>query len=147
SGLNETEAQDAVQETVITVAKDIEKFKRDRALGSFKGWLRTIIHWRIADQFRKRGVKPLKDRGTRTSDAAPPDLKEVADPAGPELEALWQEEWQANLFAAATERAKRQVKEEHFQIFDLYAVKGWPVSKVARAMKVSAGSVYLIKHR
>src|SRR5215216_3070583 len=54
SGLTETEAQDVVQETVISVAKDIHKFKRDRKLGSFKGWLRNITLWRIADRLRKR---------------------------------------------------------------------------------------------
>src|ERR1051326_4040811 len=61
SGLTESEAQDVVQETIITVARDIHKFKRDRALGSFKGWLRHTIQWRIADQFRKR---PRENRHT-----------------------------------------------------------------------------------
>ena len=42
SGLTEAEAQDVVQETIICVANDIEKFKRDRTLGSFKGWLRNL---------------------------------------------------------------------------------------------------------
>src|SRR5262245_36768604 len=51
SGLSESEAEEVVQETVITIAKDIERFKRDRKLGSFKGWLRNTVHWRIADQF------------------------------------------------------------------------------------------------
>src|SRR6266850_763402 len=54
SGLTEEEAQDTVQETVISVAKHIEKFNRDPAKGSFKGWLRNIIRWRIADQLKKR---------------------------------------------------------------------------------------------
>ena len=42
SRLTATEAQDVVQETVISVARDLHKFKRDRSLGSFKGWLRNI---------------------------------------------------------------------------------------------------------
>ena len=54
SGLTDAEAQDVVQETVISVAKDIQKFKRDRTLGTFKGWLRNLTRWRIADQLRKR---------------------------------------------------------------------------------------------
>src|SRR5437762_1140989 len=53
SGLNDSEAQDVVQETVISVAKDLHKFKRDRSLGSFRGWLRNVIRWRIADHLRK----------------------------------------------------------------------------------------------
>ena len=47
SGLTEAEAQDVVQEVVICMAKGIHAFKRDRALGSFKGWLRNITRWRI----------------------------------------------------------------------------------------------------
>src|SRR6266513_1607317 len=54
SGLNDAEAQDVVQETVITVAKKIGKLRYDPAIGSFKGWLLNITRWRIADQFRKR---------------------------------------------------------------------------------------------
>src|SRR3954471_12082215 len=54
SGLTETEAQDVVQETVISVARDIHKFKHDRECGSFKGWLRNLTRWRITDRLRKR---------------------------------------------------------------------------------------------
>src|SRR5262245_3171643 len=39
AGLSDVEAQDVVQETVITVAKKLEQFKTDPAHGSFKGWL------------------------------------------------------------------------------------------------------------
>ncbi len=148
SGLTEAEAQDVVQETVITVARDIEKFKHDRALGSFKSWLQNIIHWRIVDQFRKRGgPRRVKNRRTWTGTASIPDLNEIPDPDGARLDQLWQEEWEANLFAAAIDRVKRQVRDEHYQIFHLYVVKGWPVLKVAQTLRISAARVYLIKHR
>src|SRR5208282_6165191 len=67
SGLTEAEAQDVVQETIISVAKDIHKFKRDRTLGSFKGWLRNLIRWRIADELRKR-TGARSDRGLTDGD-------------------------------------------------------------------------------
>jgi RNA polymerase sigma factor (sigma-70 family) len=145
SGLNEAEAQDVVQETVISVAKDIHKFKRDPSLGSFKGWLRTIIGWRIADQYRRRRVGCERNDGTDFGE--PPDLTNIPDDEGNQLEKIWQAEWRANLFGAAVDRIRQQVKGEHFQIFDLYVIKGWPVLKVARSMGVSIGQVYLIKHR
>ena len=37
SGLTDSEAQEVVQETVITVAKNIDKLRYDPAIGSFKG--------------------------------------------------------------------------------------------------------------
>src|SRR5262245_375657 len=55
AGLNESEAQDVVQDTVVTVAKKLPGFKTSPEFGSFKGWLLHITRWRIADQFRKRG--------------------------------------------------------------------------------------------
>src|ERR1051325_6787217 len=54
SGLTPDEAQEVVQETVITVCKNIKQFKTDPKHGSFKGWLLQFTRWRIADQFRKR---------------------------------------------------------------------------------------------
>ena len=51
SGLTDDEAQDVVQETVITVAKNIGKY--DPREGSFKSWLLHTTRWRIADQFRR----------------------------------------------------------------------------------------------
>src|ERR1041385_7606531 len=55
SGLTEPEAQDVVQETMVSVAKHMPTFKYGPAIGSFKAWLLTLTRWRIADQLRKRG--------------------------------------------------------------------------------------------
>jgi hypothetical protein len=45
------------------------------------------------------------------------------------------------------ERVKRRVDPKHYQMFDFYVLQGWPVQKVARTLKVSAGRIYLVKHR
>ena len=63
------------------------------------------------------------------------------------LEAIGEEEWSRNLFAAAIEWVKQQVNPEQFQLFDLYVIEQWPVQKVARSLGVSAARVYLAKHR
>ena len=147
SGLTEAEAQDVVQETIICVAKDINKFKRDRALGSFKGWLRNLTRWRIADQLRKRKPNALGEDVSSNGDISMVDLAEIPDPAGAGLESLWEAEWQSNLMEAALERVRRRVKEEHYQIFDLNVVRQWPANKVARILEVNIAQVYLAKHR
>ena len=144
SGLTDAEAQDVVQETVISVARDIQKFKRDRTLGSFKGWLRNLTRWRIADQFRKR----TRSLPAETNLSIPfPGSDEIAGPVNAELEAIWEADWQANLLEAAMERIKPRVKEEHYQIFDLNVVRQWPAGKVSQALGVNIGMVYLAKHR
>jgi len=148
SGLTEEEAQDVVQETVISVAKGIHTFKRDRKRGSFKAWLCNLTRWRIADQLRKRTpATPVRRRKNRDSvEVEPVDLQQIPDPSGAP-DAAWEAEWQANLFETAVERVKQQIKEEHYQIFHLYTFKEWPVRKVADALGVNTAQVYLVKHR
>src|SRR5208282_3838140 len=118
SGLTEAEAQDVVQETIISVARDVHKFKRDRTLGSFKGWLRNIIRWRIADQLRKRTRASWGNPAQTGAELPRPDVAELPDPAGEAVEFAWEEAWQANLLKAAMEIIKPSVREEHYQIFD-----------------------------
>jgi len=146
SGLSDAEAQDAVQETVITVAKKIDKLRYDPAIGSFKGWLLNITRWRIADQFRKRApaqhqtIPSSDDRRTVT-------IERVADSNAANLDQLWEREWQENLLTAAMKRVKKKVAPKHFQIFDCYVRKEWPAQKIAATFGVSAGQVYLVRHR
>jgi RNA polymerase sigma factor (sigma-70 family) len=147
SGLSDAEAQDVVQETVMSVMKSMPTFEYDAKNGSFKGWLRRLTGWRIADQLRKRQREielPKREARTSTRTAT---IEEMVDPAGLGLEAVWEEEWRTNLMDAAINRVKRMVDAKQFQMFDLYAIKKWPVSKVARFLHVSAARVYLSKHR
>jgi RNA polymerase sigma factor (sigma-70 family) len=150
-GLTDAEAQEVVQETLLTVARKIESFQYNPAVGSFKGWLLTIVRWRIADQFRKRQppqVQAGKFAGRGDTETSRTDtLERVADPAGIALDAVWDEEWHRTMFAAALARVKRQANARHYQMFDLHAVKQWPVEKVAHTLGVSAGQVRLAKHR
>ena len=147
SGLTDAEAQDVVQETIICVAKDINKFKRDRKLGSFKGWLRNLTRWRIADQLRKRKPNLSGEDGSAGESTNWIELAEIPDPADAGLENLWEAEWQTNLMEAALERVRHRVKEEHYQMFDLNVVRQWPANKVARLLEVNIAQVYLAKHR
>jgi RNA polymerase sigma-70 factor (ECF subfamily) len=54
SGLSESEAQDVVQDTIISVAKKMPSFRYDPAVDSFKGWLLYLTRKRIAMEYRKR---------------------------------------------------------------------------------------------
>src|SRR5262245_14445495 len=147
AGLSDAEAQDVVQETVIAVFKTIPDFQYKTVGGSFKSWLLKLTAWRIGDQFRnrQRHIQPgkrLADATARTS-----TVEALPEPADSGLEAIWDEEWEQNLINAATDRVKRAVDPKQYQIFDLYVLKNWPARKVASALKVNLGRVYLAKHR
>jgi RNA polymerase sigma-70 factor (ECF subfamily) len=146
SGLTDAEAQEVVQETVITVAKNIDKLKYDPAIGSFKGWLLQITRWRIADQFRKREPGDAKRAGS-SDDCATATIERLPDSRILDLDALWEMEWKENLFEAAIARVKKKIEPKQFQIFDCYVCKEWPAQKVAERLGVNIGQVYLARHR
>jgi RNA polymerase sigma factor (sigma-70 family) len=147
SGLTDQEAEDVVQETVLSVAKKMPEFVYDPVRCSFKGWLMHVIRLRIMDQLRRRQPAfhqlPAGDRDSTQT----PTVERVPDPASLEPDAAWNEEWERNLVDAALERVKLRVKPEHYQIFYLSAVKRLSVREVARTLQVNAGQVYLVRHR
>ncbi len=146
-GLTETEAQDVVQETLISVAKKMPGFKYDPTIDSFKGWLFYQTRLRIADQYRKRRRAGAQNRRASDDAAKTATIERVPDPAGLDLDAIWDEEWRVNLMKAATERVKMHVSPEQYEMFHLYVIKEMTVLKVATRLGVSAAQIYLAKHR
>lgn len=147
AGLTNDEAEDVVQETVLSVLKSMPGFEYDPGKGSFKNWLMRLTAWRIKDQLRRR-ERAVVRRGRAANDSAGTGtLEGLPDPEGLKLEAVWDEEWEKNLMDAAVQRVKKKVDPRHFQAFDLYVIRQWPVSKVARTLRMNPGRVYLVKHR
>jgi RNA polymerase sigma-70 factor (ECF subfamily) len=146
AGLTESEAEDVLQETMVTTAKTIKEFKYDPSQCSFKSWLRHLTQKRIADVFRKR--PGLQSPNLPTGETATTPLVErLPDPASIDLNAIWEEEWRQKIFDAAIDKVKSQVSPEQFQMFDFYVLRKMPVKKAAAALEVSAGQIYLAKHR
>lgn len=145
--LNDAEAQDVVQETVIAIAKKMKKgeFKYDPARGSFKAWLLTLTQWRINDQLRKRCRLAIRHPNL----AEKTDLMEAAPDSAAEerLSQCWDAEWQKNLLRVALDRVQPRVSARAFQIFQCHVLKDWPVEKVVQTLGASRAQVYLAKHR
>src|ERR1051325_11906744 len=54
SGCTNAEAEEVVQETVISVARKMPDFQYNPGMCSFKGWLMHMANWRVIDQLRRR---------------------------------------------------------------------------------------------
>lgn len=146
AGLAAQEAEEVVQETVISIAKTIGDFDYDPARCSFKSWLRHLAQKRIADCFRKRPREQLLKNSTHGS-AKTPVIERVPDANAANLDAIWEEQWQKELLETALAHIKTQVSAEQFQIFDFYVLKKMPVGKVASALGTNSAQIYLVKHR
>lgn len=137
AGLADAAIEDVVQETLISVARQLPEYRYDPARGSFKGWLLTITRRRLADHWRKVYREPVG--------AVPEGAAALSDESG--LEAVWEEEWRRHLLARALDRLGARLRPQERQVFQLGVVEGWPAAEVCQATGLSAARAYLIKHR
>lgn len=141
SGLSQSEADDALQETMLSVAREMPGFKYDPARGSFKGWLFQISRRRIVDQFRKRV------RQQRDGDDAGDLIQEVPDPKGDAMDKCWEDEWRENQLKLAIERVKKKVAPRQWQMFDLVALQNLPTERVCEMLGVNRAQLYMARMR
>ena len=151
AGLSETEAAEVVQDTLLSVAKKMPGFIYDPAKDSFKGWLLTLTRWRMRNQLAKRSrmvaQQPRISRSQEEEEPRTATIEGIPDPTGPELESIWEKEWETRVLETALARIKRQVQPQHYEIYHLHVVLGQPVREVTRALGTSPVQVYLAKHR
>jgi RNA polymerase sigma-70 factor (ECF subfamily) len=132
-----------VQDTIIAVAKKIDNFRYDPAKDSFKEWLLYLTRKRIATAYRNRA----RNRSAPNANEAAAEIERIADPAGPSIEAVWEEEWTRTIWEEALAKVKEEAGAKQFQMFQLYALKEIPAADVAKALGVPVAHVYLAKHR
>jgi RNA polymerase sigma factor (sigma-70 family) len=147
AGLTDAEAQEAVQETLLEVAKKMPGFRYDPALGSFKGWLLHTTRWMISAQFKRRRGERRETNLPEENGTASSTLERLADPASLDWDKVWEAEWERNLLEAALEKVKLRVSPAQFEIFFLHVLKERSVKEVAATLEISTGQVYLARHR
>ena len=144
AGLPEADAQDIVQETILKVHNSLDHFEYNRKRGTFKGWLRTVTRSRLNDFFKKQQRRPALNQPL---EEAADELQNLEDPEGPEIEKIWDEEWNRNLIQAALSRTKKLSSPKQFQIFKCHYIDEWTVRETCRTLGVNAAQVYMAKQR
>ncbi|MCP5525045.1 MAG: sigma-70 family RNA polymerase sigma factor [Verrucomicrobiales bacterium] len=149
AGLNDADAQDVVQETVIAVARHMEGFVYDPKRGSFKAWLRQLTRWRIQDQLERNRREAGRRHHPHPTDEDPrtATVERVADPAAEEFECDWDTAWEQNLLQVALERTKQRVTPASYRIYDCCVHEEMSAPQVARLLQVNVARVYLARHR
>jgi RNA polymerase sigma factor (sigma-70 family) len=156
AGLTDTEADEVVQETAVAMARHLPEYRYNPKVCRFKTWLLNQASWRVKDQLRKRNSAPPDSRegAGGVSAAVPADettrtstANRVPDPAGENLDALFEAEWRKSLFSRALEQVKSKFTLKQFQVFDLLVLKEWPPAQVAQSLGISLANVYVIRHR
>ena len=129
----EYDADDICQQVMMHFFKQSRTFKFDPGIAKFRTYLGRIVSWKIVDYYRKK-----REKLSGELDAVPVDA---------ELDNFYMNEWRKVIISEAEEELKSRVSPKTFQAYQLYAVQGRPVEKVAAFLECSVNQVYQAKKR
>lgn len=138
-GLDDPDAADVAQETLMRFVRDYRAGRYDRGQGRLRAWLIGIAKYRVADLRRDRA----RYRAARGESA----MADVPDDA--EAESIWDAEHRRFVFdqALAELRTTTRLSEQTLEAFERVVLRQEPVSAVAAALGVSAQDIYEAKSR
>jgi RNA polymerase sigma-70 factor (ECF subfamily) len=138
-GLDETDAADVAQETLLRFVQEYRAGRYDRGRGRLRAWLMGIAKFRVADLKRARARR----RTTRGESA----LHDVVDDS--EASLIWDTEQRRFIYNAAIAelRAGTRLADRTIDAFERVVLHQQPVREVAESLGVTAQEVYDAKSR
>lgn len=139
-GLNDADANDVLQETMVALMEILPRFQYDRAKGKFRNFLLTIVHRKCLAAFRRKERRQeivLEEMNEPSVEAAQPG-------EGPD-ESVWRE---AMMYEALRRlEADPRIRRETLEAFRAYVVEGKPAAEVATAFGIKENALYQIRSR
>ena len=139
-GLQDADAEDLVQQVMVTIAGAISRFEPDQQRARFRTWLHRIAQNMIINALNRRAP----DRGSGKSEIH--NLLDHAPQQGPDSRELRMESRRA-IFRWAAQQIQDQYQVDTWQAFWLTAVEERDVNEVARLLGCNPGSVYAARSR
>lgn len=141
-GLQEADAREVVQETLLAVSKSIPEYRDLGHTGAFRGWLAAITRNKLADHLASRAKEV---RGSGDTDVH--RWLDQQQPSGDSSLSLWDWQQRRQIFAWAAERVRGQVRAATWQAFYRTSVQGEPVAEVAVDLGIREGMIYVARSR
>lgn len=135
-GLDHEDAEDIRSSVYETVVKHIVEFDYSQGKTGFRAWLRTVVHRRVIDLYRKK--KP--------ESAESSDLRNLEDPTQTADE-LWDQNWRLHHLKHCVMEVGRRVNPASFQAFRLLTEEECTVAEVCDRLAMTPGQVHKIKSR
>lgn len=147
AGVPELDAEDIVQEVFRAVFRGVDKFRRERAEDTFRGWLLTVTRNEIRAWYR-RGQKHLATgEGGTEANARLLKLADWVD-SDEESEAVLRDPTsEQELLRRAAESIKQDFEPKTWQAFWRCTVDGHAAIDVAKDLQMTSGAVRQAKFR
>lgn len=141
-GLQDADAQDVAQEAMAAVSKAVERWTPDAGRGTFRTWLYRIGRNLTINFLTRRQHQPIGSGDSGIAEL----LLQQCDPASAQS-TVFDIEYQREVFHWAADQVRKDVSEQTWRAFWLTSVEEQPIRDVARALKVSEGSIYIARSR
>jgi len=143
-GVAQQDVVDVVQEVFAAVARNIDRFRKERPGDTFRGWLATIARNKVHDYFRRRGEQPMAAGGTE----AWLRISQVCDPDGDVLQsdAFAPAEF-GKVLSRALDSIRQEFEERTWQAFWGVVVEGKSAADVGAELAMQPGTVRVSKSR
>jgi RNA polymerase sigma-70 factor (ECF subfamily) len=141
-GLQDADAADLSQIALTALMETLHDGGYDRNRGAFRSWLFGLVRHQMQKYCDRNGRQPAGTGGTSMRyrlEAQPAPAVEEA--------AVWDGEYERQMFLAATERVRGEFHESSWQAFWQTAVEGRGAADVGRVLGLSVGAVYTAKSR
>ena len=140
-GLNDQDAQDAAQETLLAFVSTYREGAYDREKGRLRTWLFGIASHKVRDIQRRKGRQKViadNENTTRFLNKVPDDHS---------ISEAWEAEWAKAVLGECMKQVREQVKPQTMKAFELFALEGQPAEKVAAELGMTENAVWIAKNR
>lgn len=142
AGLNEEEAEDAAQETLLAFARDFRAGRYERSQGRLHSWLFGIARNRVIDVTRRRRSRELPAGQDRSQTGFWNEVPEDA----PSQESF-DRDWKQSVFEACLAQVRRELQPETVRAFELVVLEERSPSEAAEELGLTSNAVSVAKHR
>jgi RNA polymerase sigma-70 factor (ECF subfamily) len=140
--LQQTDADDLVQEVLGTLVRELPAFQYDPARGAFRSWLRTILAHRLQAFFRARQKGPQLAGGSDGERL----LDQLADPHS-DLSRLWNQEHDRHVAHRLLETIRSDFEVTTWEAFQRTTLEGAKPADVAAELGMTVNAVFIAKSR
>ncbi|MBN1342368.1 MAG: RNA polymerase sigma factor [Phycisphaerae bacterium] len=140
--LREHEADDAVQETMVTFVTKYRQGEYDRQKGRLRSWLCGLAYHKIRhllDRRQQRERQAAAVGGNASVLDSIPDEDRMTE--------VWEGEWRNAILRRCLDQIRDETDPVRLRAFELYALQGWSPDDVAEELGISRNMVYLSKSR
>jgi RNA polymerase sigma-70 factor, ECF subfamily len=143
ANLQNDDSEDVVQDVFKSVSSSIQNFKKDKSLGSFRGWLWTITRNQINQHFRNKS-KQDKAIGGSVAKALFSELP-IKEP--PEFDEPSKNNCLSSLMLRCIQMVKNDFQENTWSAFELTALNGMTSREASEITGMNVASVRKAKSR